>query len=152
MSDQQQPPSESSVPPAPAYESAPPPPPPAGVSPYQAPGAPAGYGQAGPIGQVRSTGICILLYFVTLGIYGLYWYFKTHEEMKRHSGQGIGGGIALILALFVGIVMPYINSSEVGNLREAPRPGKASQRWDRSLVLPGHVHPRRTVHLVHQDQ
>ena len=86
---------------------------------YQAPGAPAGYGQTGPIGQVRSTGICILLYFVTLGIYSLYWYFKTHEEMKRHSGQGIGGGIALILALFVGIVMPYINSSEVGNLRES---------------------------------
>ena len=72
----------------PAYESAPPPPPPAGMSPYQGPGAPVGYGQPGPIGQVRSTGMCILLYFVTLGIYVLYWYFKTHEEMKRHSRPG----------------------------------------------------------------
>ena len=77
------------------------------------------YGQpmgSGPIGKVRSTGVCILLAIVTLGIYSLYWYFSTHEEMKRHSGQGIGGGIALILAFFVGIAMPYVTSSEVGGL------------------------------------
>jgi len=55
---------------------------------------------------------------VTLGIYGLFWYFKTHEEMKRHSGQGIGGVVALLLAIFVGIVMPFLNSNEVGHLYE----------------------------------
>jgi hypothetical protein len=38
--------------------------------------------------------------------------------MKRHSGQGIDGGIALILTIFVGFVMPYITSSEVGGLYE----------------------------------
>ena len=72
----------------------------------------------GAVGQIRSTGTCILLMIVTLGIYGFYWYFKTHEEMKRHSGQGIGGGIALVLAIFVGIVMPFLNSNEVGHLYE----------------------------------
>lgn len=72
----------------------------------------------GPLGKIRGTGVCILLAIITFGIYSVYWFFKTHDEMKRHSGQGIGGGIALILALFIGIVMPYINSSEVGGLYE----------------------------------
>jgi hypothetical protein len=71
-----------------------------------------------PLGKVRGTGACILLTIVTLGFYTWYWYFKTHEEMKRHSGTGIGGGIALVLAIFVGIVMPFVNSSEVGGLYE----------------------------------
>jgi len=55
---------------------------------------------------------------VTLGIYGWVWYFQTHEEMKKHSGDGLGGAIALVLAIFVGIMMPYLTSSEVGKLYE----------------------------------
>jgi hypothetical protein len=102
-----------------AEAGAPPPPPPgAGLSPYGST-APVAYPQAGPIGKVRSTGVCMLLYFVTLGFYGLYWYYATHAEMKRHSGRGIGGGVALLLAIFIGIVMPYINSAEVGDLHAA---------------------------------
>ena len=83
-----------------------------------APTAHAAASHSGPVGKIRGTGVCILLAIVTLGIYPLIWFFQTHSEMKRHSGQGIDGGIALILALFVGIVMPYITSSEVGNLYE----------------------------------
>lgn len=103
------------------------PPPPAGSpssygaqppSPYGGYGAPATYGAPGgaPLGKVRGTGVCIVLAIVTFGIYSLYWYFKTHEEMKQHSGQGVGGGVGLILALFVGFVMPYLTASEVGGL------------------------------------
>jgi hypothetical protein len=74
-------------------------------------------GLAAPtIGKVRDTGTCFLLMIVTLGFYSLYWYFKTHDEMKRHSGNGIGGGIALVLAIFVGVVMPFLSSNEVGHL------------------------------------
>ena len=73
---------------------------------------------AAPIGQIRNTGTCILLSFVTLGIYTWVWYFKTHDEMKRHTGEGIGGGIALLLAILVGIVMPFLSSNEVGKLYE----------------------------------
>ena len=96
----------------------------AAPAPAAAPAAPAYAGPAhaapasGPIGEVRSTGTCILLAIVTLGIYTWYWYYKTHDEMKRHSGEGIGGGIALILAIFVGIVMPFLSSNEVGKLYE----------------------------------
>jgi hypothetical protein len=76
----------------------------------------AGVAVAPPIGKVRSTGTCFLLMIVTLGFYSWYWYFKTHDEMKRHSGEGIGGGIALLLAIVVSIVMPFLNSNEVGRL------------------------------------
>lgn len=76
------------------------------------------YAPAPAIGKVRGTGMCILLTIVTLGLYSLYWYFKVHQEMKDHSGQGIGGPIALLLAIFVGIVMPFLSSSEVGGLYE----------------------------------
>jgi hypothetical protein len=65
---------------------------------------------------VRSTGKGILLYIVTLGIYGLYWYYKTHDEMRRYSNQGLGGGVALLLGIFAGFVMPFFSSSEVGQL------------------------------------
>jgi hypothetical protein len=86
-----------------------------GASTYPGQGAVQPYGQ-GPVGQVRPTGVSILLYIVTIGIYGLVWYYKTHDEMKRHSNEGLGGGVALLLAFFVGFVMPFFSSSEVGKL------------------------------------
>ncbi len=115
---------------APAPAAAPPVAPAADATPvaqpsYGAPAAaaaPAAYAAApvatGAPGTVRSTGTCILLAIVTLGIYTIVWFYKTHDEMKRHSGQGLGGGLALILALFVGFVMPYLTSGEVGGLYE----------------------------------
>ena len=105
--------------PAPAAQqpdAVPPPPPPTSA----AVPAPAYAGQPAtlPIGTIRSTGTCILLTIVTLGFYTWYWYYKTHEEMKQHSGAGIGGAVALILAIFVGIAMPFLSSHEVGGLYE----------------------------------
>jgi hypothetical protein len=73
---------------------------------------------AGPIGKVRGTGACIALTIVTLGIYSLYWYYATHDEMKKHKGDGLGGGLALVLAIFIGIASPFLSSSEVGKLYE----------------------------------
>ena len=96
------------------------------------PGAPAGYtggaalqGQppSGPPGTVRSTGVCILLTIVTFGLYTWFWYFRVHEEMKRHTGQGIGGVVALLLAVFFWMAAPFLLSSEVGRLYE--RRGKS---------------------------
>ena len=84
-------------------------------SPAYAGGPPA---VAAPVGQVRETGTCILLTVVTLGFYTWYWYYKTHEEMKQHTGTGIGGPVALILAILVGVVMPFLSSHEVGGLYE----------------------------------
>jgi hypothetical protein len=83
------------------------------------PGAPA-YAQyaqpQGPPGRIRPTGMIILLFFVTLGIWAFVYYYQVHEEMKRHTGEGLGGVLALVLAIFVGIVNPFLLSHEVGQL------------------------------------
>lgn len=70
------------------------------------------------VGKVRSTGLSILLFFVTFGIYGLVWWYLVHDEMKKHSGQGIGGLLALIVAWLISPVAAFITSDEVGKLYE----------------------------------
>ena len=85
--------------------------------PQPMPGAPVRWAQpTGPVGTVRSTGVAMLLFVVTLGIYGIYYYFVTHEEMKKHSGEGIGGVLALVISLVVGFVSFFVLSHEVGEL------------------------------------
>ncbi len=87
-------------------------------SPYGDPGVPVRYGP-GPLGRQRPTGTAILLFIVTLGIYGYVWVFQVHEEMKRHTNDGIGGGLALLLWFFTGqLAMGFLTPQEVGRLYE----------------------------------
>jgi len=69
---------------------------------------------SGPIGKVRSPVAVILLSIVTLGIYTLYWYYATFQEMKDHTGEGVGGVVGLILGLCIGIVNVFLLPAEVG--------------------------------------
>lgn len=79
-----------------------------------------------PLGTIRSTGLCMVLVLVTFGIYAWVWYYRVHDEMKRHSGKGIGGLPALLTSMFVGLLlplMPYVSAEEVGKLyQRAGRP------------------------------
>jgi Domain of unknown function (DUF4234) len=82
----------------------------------------------GPLGQQRGVAFVILISLVTLGIYFLYWTYKTFDEMKQHTGEGIGGVIGLVIGLVIGIVNFFVIPSEVGNMytgdgREAPVSG-----------------------------
>ncbi len=58
----------------------------------------------------------ILLSIITLGIYSLVWQYQTFKEMKDYSGQGLGGGLALVLAIVFGIINVFAMPAEVGNL------------------------------------
>ena len=53
---------------------------------------------------------------ITLGIYSLVWQYKTFQEMKDHSHEGIGGPIGLVLGIFVGFVNVFLIPYEVGNI------------------------------------
>ncbi len=48
-------------------------------------------GNTGPLGQERGVGFGIVMYLITFGIYGLYWVYKTQEEIKQHSGEESAG-------------------------------------------------------------
>ena len=74
--------------------------------------------RSGPVGQVRGTGLQILLIVVTFGIWAFVYLFQTHDEMKRHSGEGLGGVLALLVGVFAYFVSPYLLSHEVGGLYE----------------------------------
>lgn len=73
-------------------------------------------GGSGAIGELRKPLTVVLLSIVTLGIYSLWWYYRNFEDMKQHSGEGIGGGVGLLLAIFCGIIAVFILPAEVGNL------------------------------------
>lgn len=91
----------------------------------------------GPIGEVRSTGLQMLLFVVTFGIWSFVYFFQTHEEMKRHSGEGVGGVVALLLAFFVGFASPFLLSSEVGGLYERSGRGRPVSGLTGLWVVPG---------------
>jgi hypothetical protein len=78
-------------------------------------------GNTGPLGQPRGVGFVILLTIVTLGIYSLYWVYKTSEEMKQHTGEGIGGVLGLVVWIVVGAVMAFVIPSEIGNMYKKDR-------------------------------
>jgi amino acid transporter len=85
-------------------------------------------GNTGPLGHPRGIGFAILLFIVTFGLYSIYWVFKTQDEVKEHSGQGVGGVIGLVIYLLLSIVTIFLIPSEVGKMykldgREAPFSG-----------------------------
>jgi len=81
------------------------------------PAAPASRGW-GPPGTVRSPAFVIIITIITLGIYGLYWYYQVFKDLKQHSGDGIGGPIALVIAIVISPVNWFLLPSEIGNVYE----------------------------------
>jgi Domain of unknown function (DUF4234) len=73
-------------------------------------------GNTGPLGQPRGIGFGIILFIITLSFYGWYWVFKTAEEMKQHTGEGMGGVLGLVIWIVVGAVMAFVIPSEIGNM------------------------------------
>ena len=73
-------------------------------------------GNTGPLGQPRGVGFGILLFIITLGLYGLYWVFKTQEETKQHTGEGLGGVLGLVVWIVIGAVSAFVIPSEIGKM------------------------------------
>jgi Domain of unknown function (DUF4234) len=93
----------------------------------------------GPPGQPRGVGFGILLFIITIGLYGWYWVFKTQEEMKQHTGEGIGGVLGLVIWIVINPVSAFVIPSEVGKMyqkagRELPMTG-----WTGLWLFPGAI-------------
>lgn len=87
--------------------------------------APAG----GALGKPRGVAFVAVVGLLTFGIYWLYWAYKTGEEVKQYSGEGLGGVLWLVIWLVTFIVMDFVAPSEVGKLysregQPAPVSGK----------------------------
>lgn len=86
------------------------------------PPPPAASTGSGNVGELRSPLTVLLLGLITCGIYFLFWYYKSFDEMKDYSGEGLGGLVGLLLSIFCGIITMFVMPAEVGNLYE--RDGK----------------------------
>ena len=97
------------------------------------------YTNTGRVGRPRGIGLGILLFVVTLGFYGWYWVFKTQEETKEHTGEGLGGVLGLVVWILISAVSAFVIPSEIGKMyardgRSAPIGG-----WSGLWLFPGGI-------------
>jgi len=129
-----------SPPPPPPPDSVPPPPPP--VAPGSAQRA-VGYPTPLP-GVRRSAGLVILLSIVTCGIWTFVWSYQNGDELKRWSGQGLGGVFYLLLMLSQllvplvgGVITMFLLAGEVEQrFREDGREPPITAIWGLWFLLP----------------
>ena len=96
--------------------------------------------QTRPIGKCRNVGVVILLAIITLGIYGIVYWYKTFEEVKEYRGKGTGGLAGLLLTWI--IIGDFILAGNVGDLYEEdgkPKPVSAGTGWWIFLPLVGGI-------------
>ena len=91
---------------------------------------------SGPLGQKRGVAFVILIGIVTFGIYWLYWVFKTQEEMKQRTGQGLGGVLGLVIWIVVAPVSAFVIPSELGNMYAGDGSRKPVTGWTGLWLLP----------------
>jgi hypothetical protein len=106
---------------------------------HPAPQGEPGQAPKGPLGRPRGVGFGILMFLVTFGIYSLYWVFQTQEETKRHTGEGLGGVVGLVVWLLISPVSAFVIPSEIGAMyrsagREPPMTG-----WTGLWLFPGGI-------------
>jgi pSer/pThr/pTyr-binding forkhead associated (FHA) protein len=61
-------------------------------------------------------GLTIVLFIVTLGIYGIYWLYKSFAEIRGYRGQGVGGLAGVLLAFIA--VSTFLLPSYVGRMHQ----------------------------------
>jgi hypothetical protein len=96
-------------------------------------------GNPGPLGKPRGIGFGILLYIVTIGFYSLYWVFKTEEEMKHHTGDGLGGVLGLVIWILLHPVMAFVIPSEIGKMYAKDGQQPPMTGWTGLWLFPGWV-------------
>jgi Na+/proline symporter len=96
-------------------------------------------GNTGPLGQQRGVGFVILLTIVTLGIYSLYWVYKTQEEMKQHTGDGLGGVLGLVIWILISPVSAFVIPHEIATMYKKDGREPPFSAWTGLWLFPGAI-------------
>jgi hypothetical protein len=96
-------------------------------------------GNTGPSGQPRGIGFGILMFIVTLHFYSWYWVFKTQEEIKQHTGEGLGGVLGLVIWILLNPVEAFVIPSEVGKMYEKDGRQRPMSGWTGLWLFPGGI-------------
>jgi Domain of unknown function (DUF4234) len=96
-------------------------------------------GSTGPLGQPRGVGFGILMYIVTLSFYSWYWVYKTEEEMGKHTGEGLGGVLGLVIWILIQPVMAFVIPSEIGKMYRKDGQEPPMSGWTGLWLFPGAI-------------
>jgi len=112
-------------------------------SPINGPPAPNLEPMRGPIGQQRNIGKQVLLSVVTVGFYGIYWAYQSHEDISQHMRSGVTGVVGVLIAVFAGFVTWFLLPMEVKRMYEADGQtspvGPATAFWILLFAVPWYV-------------
>lgn len=86
--------------------------------------------------QKRSIGLCILFSIITLGIYGIYWFVKLHNEAKiaANDPEGPSAGVAFLLTLVTCGIYGYYWSYKQGEKLDKACVDRGMPTSSRSVV------------------
>ena len=97
----------------------------------------------GPIGQQRNIKKQVLLSVVTLGFYGIYWAYQSHEDISLHMRSGVTGVVGVLIAVFAGFVTWFLLPMEIKRMYEADGQtspvGPATAFWILLFAVPWYV-------------
>ncbi len=91
----------------------------------------------GVLGKRRAVGLTILVTIVTCGLWSFVWAFQNGEEMKRWSGEGLGGALHLVITILVSPVTMFLMAGGVEQLyrRDGKEP-PITTLWGLWFLLP----------------
>ncbi len=91
----------------------------------------------GELGKPRSKGLVILLAIITFGIWTLVWSYQNGEELKKHTGTGLGGVAYLFITLIFSPITMFLMAGEVEQLyRRESKPPPITTIWGLWFLLP----------------
>jgi hypothetical protein len=76
------------------------------------------------------------MFIITLGIYSLYWVYKTQEETKQHTGDGLGGVLGLVVWIVISAVSAFVIPSEIGKMYQRDRQNSPITGWTGLWLFP----------------
>lgn len=65
------------------------------------------------LGKRRSAALVIVVSIVTFGVWTVVWSYQNGDELKRASGQGLGGVTYLVITVFIAPVTMFLMAGEV---------------------------------------
>ena len=88
-------------------------------------------------GAFYSTGLVIVLTILTLGIWGIFWTYRTNEDLKNYNRDGLGGVLGVVIFLLIGVVLMFTIPSEIKNTYERDgRQSPVTPLWGLWFLLP----------------
>ncbi len=90
----------------------------------------------GPLGKPRGVVFVILVGVVTFGLYWIYWAYRTHDELKRHTGEGLGGVLGLVVWVLIGAVSAFAIPAEIGSMYARDGRAKPVSGWTGLWLFP----------------